>query len=66
MASVLAYLKTSRWTLLQDVLGMEAVPAALGVFYVFKDEALRQQFLRKFSGRLLSAGRYQSRVRGSR
>jgi DNA phosphorothioation-associated putative methyltransferase len=30
---------------LEATLGTEPVPAALGVFYVFKDEALRQQFL---------------------
>jgi DNA phosphorothioation-associated putative methyltransferase len=30
---------------LESTLGTEPVPAALGVFYVFKDEALRQQFL---------------------
>jgi DNA phosphorothioation-associated putative methyltransferase len=30
---------------LEAQLGTEAVPAALGVFYVFKDEAARQQFL---------------------
>jgi DNA phosphorothioation-associated putative methyltransferase len=32
-------------TYLEAELGTEAVPAALGVFYVFKDEAARQQFL---------------------
>jgi DNA phosphorothioation-associated putative methyltransferase len=32
-------------TFLEEVLGTEPVPAALGVFYLFKDEALRQQFL---------------------
>jgi len=30
---------------LETQLGTEAVAAALGVFYVFRDEALRQQFL---------------------
>jgi DNA phosphorothioation-associated putative methyltransferase len=30
---------------LESQLEAEAIPAALGVFYVFKDEALRQQFL---------------------
>jgi DNA phosphorothioation-associated putative methyltransferase len=30
---------------LEAELGTEAVPAEIGVFYVFKDEALRQQFL---------------------
>jgi len=30
---------------LEEQLGIEAIPAALGVFYLFKDEALRQQFL---------------------
>jgi len=30
---------------LEAELACEAIPAALGIFYVFKDEALRQQFL---------------------
>ena len=30
---------------LESALGMEAIPAALGVYYVFKDETLQQQFL---------------------
>jgi DNA phosphorothioation-associated putative methyltransferase len=32
-------------TYLETELGSDAIPAALGVFYVFKDEALQQQFL---------------------
>jgi DNA phosphorothioation-associated putative methyltransferase len=43
--------------LLEAQLEAEAIPAALGVFYVFKEEALRQQFL---------AGRYRRRPAGSR
>jgi DNA phosphorothioation-associated putative methyltransferase len=31
-------------TYLETELGTEAIPATLGVFYVFKDEALREQF----------------------
>ena len=30
---------------IQSVLGTDAIPAALGVFYVFRDESLRQQYL---------------------
>jgi DNA phosphorothioation-associated putative methyltransferase len=30
---------------IQSALGADAIPAALGVFYVFKDESLRQQYL---------------------
>jgi DNA phosphorothioation-associated putative methyltransferase len=42
---------------LEEQLGTEAVPAALGVFYVFKDEAARQQFL---------ASRYRRRAAAPR
>ena len=44
-------------TFIEEHLGTEAVAAALGVFYVFKDEALRQQFL---------ANRYRRRAAGPR
>ena len=42
---------------LEEQVGTEAVPAALGVFYVFRDEAARQQFL---------AGRYRRRAAAPR
>ncbi|HEX5273077.1 MAG TPA: DNA phosphorothioation-associated putative methyltransferase, partial [Gemmataceae bacterium] len=42
---------------LEAQLAAEAVPAALGVFYVFKDESLRQQFL---------ANRYRRRAAAPR
>jgi DNA phosphorothioation-associated putative methyltransferase len=44
-------------TYLEEQLGAEAIPAALGVFYVFKDEAAGQQFL---------AGRYRRRAAAPR
>jgi DNA phosphorothioation-associated putative methyltransferase len=42
---------------LEEQLGTDAVPAALGVFYVFRDEAARQQFL---------AARYRRRAAAPR
>ena len=39
---------------LETELSAEAIPASLGIFYVFKDETLQQQYL---------ANRYRRRVR---
>src|SRR5262249_44469209 len=42
---------------LEEQLGTDAVPPALGVFYVFKDEAARQQFLARRYRRRAAAPR---------
>ena len=42
---------------LETQLGTEAIPAALGIFYIFKDESLQQQFL---------ANRYRRRAAAPR
>jgi DNA phosphorothioation-associated putative methyltransferase len=49
---------------LEEQLGADAIPAALGVFYLFKDEALKQQFLANRYRRAAAAPRQrQSEVR---
>jgi DNA phosphorothioation-associated putative methyltransferase len=51
------YEQTELKAYLEGQLGTEAVPAGLGVFYLFKDEAARQQFL---------ANRYRRRAAAPR
>lgn len=52
---------------IETELGTEALPAALGVFYVFRDEELRQRFIASRYRRRLSAStetRFRNPVRG--